>query len=349
MSHDFPDHHPTRRDAQPGADLVAPPRSSPASSPLSSPLLSPSSSSFPPSSHPPLAPPARGALPISVNARDDTILRAIATYFFLTVEQIVRLFYRHGSLPYVRVRLKRLADAGFLARLRLPSPGPGNTPWVYTLGRRGIAYLADAGEEDVAGRFRASETQERSYLFLSHTLAVNDVLIAATLLERAMPGVRLAQMRHERALRHEPVRVTTPEDEHLAVVPDGWLDFHIRQVARACVVLELDRGTVEQKACKRKLRALLAYASGPYQEAFGTESITVAIATTAGEERARHLLSWCEQVLRERHVEREADLFLVTALPSREAPDPTWLFLSPVWWQPFADAPSPLLDTAARA
>src|SRR5262249_32867 len=102
-------------------------------------------------------------------------------------------------------------------------------------------------------------------------------------------------------------------------------------------------GTTEQRPFKRKLRGLLAYAAGPYQAQFGTESVTVAIATTAGEHRARLIQSWCEHVLRELHQERDADLFLVTSLPEGGV-DPTLVFLSPLWRQPFATAALPLLD-----
>ncbi len=287
-------------------------------------------------------------------AREDAILYAVYRYHFLTAAMVMHLLYSRGSLAYVRVLLKRLTQAGYLQRLRLPNVTVGNTPWVYTLARRGITYLAAAGYTDFA-RFRPSEQQEHSYLFLSHTLAVNDVLIAAARLPRTAPDVVLADFQHERALRQTPVMVTTAQGERIGIVPDGWLDFHLGGVARMCVLLELDRGTIEQRAFKRKLRGLVAYAAGPYQTVFGTTSLTVAIATTAGEQRAARLRVWCEQVLRELHEEQNADLFLITSLPPATGTttggelDPTHLFLAPVWSQPLRQTAVPLLELSACA
>jgi hypothetical protein len=50
---------------------------------------------------------------------------------------------------------------------------------------------------------------------------------------------------------------------------------------------------------KQKLRAYVQYAveDGPYYQQFGANTITVAYATTAGENRLRTMLLWCEQEL----------------------------------------------------
>ncbi len=287
----------------------------------------------------PARPPKRS---LQITPSDFAIVLAVYTYQFLTVEQVLRLLYKPGSLQYVRVRLKQLADAGFLHRLRQPRPTAGNTPFVYTLARRGINSLSAAGYAEFA-RFRPAEQQAHSWLFLDHTLAVNDVLIAAALVQRAVPDIVLADMRHERLLRHTPVRVTTDRGETIGIVPDGWLTFHLRGQAQMSIVLELDRGTVEQRPFQRKIRGLLAYAAGPYQQFFGTTSITVAIATTAGKERMERLRGWCEQVLRDVQREQEADLFFLTQLPEGTL-DPQTLYLAPIWWQPFAQVPLPLLE-----
>lgn len=332
-----------------------------------------------PSDEPP--PPRPPPLP-GISARDDAILRAVARFHFVTAQQITRLFYQPGSLEYARNRLRRLAAQGYLVRLRLPSAGPGNTPWVYSIAGRGWGYLqavgADKGADPSAGacleggegergrgrgrgpeskdkrRFRPSEQGEHSWLFLTHTLAVTDVLIAATLLAQAhAEDIVLTDVVHERELRRRPlVKVHTLRGESVGVVPDAWLDFALRAQARMSIVLELDRGTTEQLAMKRKLRALLAYADGPYQQTFQSTSLSIAVATTAGEGRARQLRAWCEDVLRDlpTTAQRQADaeLFLFTALPpvpiGNSGLDPERLFLAPVWWQPFADQPISLLD-----
>lgn len=278
----------------------------------------------------------------ALSAHDDALLRAVYTYQFVTVEQVTRLLYRAGSLKYVRRRLRGLVDVGYLQRLRLPSVGIGNTSYLYTLARRGIGYLTAAGYSDFA-RFRPSEQREHSYLFLTHTLRVNDFLIAAQLLTRSNPDVILADMRHERQLRRTPIKVKTSSGETIGVVPDGWLDFHIRGQDRMSIVLELDRGTVEREAFKRKIRGLLAYADGPYQAFFGSQSLTVAFAVTAGARRMELLREWCEQVLTDVRQERP-ELFLFGVLPPDGELDPTALFLSAMWYLPFGPVPISLLD-----
>jgi len=280
--------------------------------------------------------------PQLLGERDEALVRAVALFHFLTAEQLTRLFYRPTSLEYVRAKLRRLTQAGYLLRLRLPRTTAGNPPFVYRLARGGLTFLAQSGDPTQV-RFRPSEHQEHAYLFLAHTLAVNDVLIAATLASQELPQVILADVQHERDLRHTPVRVKTPQGESMGIVPDAWLDVHLWGKERMCLVLELDRGTIEQRAFTHKLRGLLAYAGGPYQEQFETASLTILIATTAGELRARKLVQWCERVLRQQHLEAEADLFLITALDPG-AITPTRFFLSPIWQQPFEQTPRCLVD-----
>ena len=81
---------------------------------------------------------------------------------------------------------------------------------------------------------------------------------------------------------------------------------------------------------------------------FGTQTITVAFATTAGENRLKTMLLWCEQELKEQKLEHEAPLFRFTALPQEELDPQTGLnpkrvFLSEVWTTRFTDAPVCLL------
>lgn len=267
-------------------------------------------------------------------------MRAVARFHFLTAEQLTCLFYRPASLAYVREKLRRLTQAGALLRLRLPQRSAGNPPFVYTLARGGLRFLAHSGDPSPV-RFRPAEHREHAYLLLSHTLAVNDVLIAATRASQEAPEIVLVDLQHERDLRHTPTRVTTAQGEHMSVVPDAWLDLHVGGKQRMCLVLELDRGTIEQRAMKRKLRGLLAYAGGPYQEEFGTSSLTILLATTAGKRRERQLRQWCEQILAQQRLQAEADLFLITDLPPG-AISPTTFFRSPIWWQPFGQSPQAL-------
>jgi hypothetical protein len=111
------------------------------------------------------------------------------------------------------------------------------------------------------------------------------------------------------------------------------VDF--RQGSRqTCLAFEVDRGTVERKPIQRKIRAFLDYANGPYQEAFGTQSLTVVFITTAGERRLRELLTWSEAALGAGSDQNRADLFRFTASDA-SAVAPADLFFGPRFLRPF--------------
>jgi hypothetical protein len=128
-------------------------------------------------------------------------------------------------------------------------------------------------------------------------------------------------------------------------VPDAWVDIRIDGRLQVCLVVELDRGTEEQKAWRRKVNNLLAFADGPYQDAFGTRSLTFAVVTTAGDHRLLELIRWTEAELAASREVAQGDLFVLTSwrpesLPAEE------LFRDRRWLQPFGDETLALLDGA---
>lgn len=215
---------------------------------------------------------------------------------------------------------------------------------MYTLGRKGLNYLAGAGIDIDRRRYRPSEQREHTYLFLGHTLAVNDVLISAELLSRTQPDYEIARMLHERDLKRRPVHIQDEDGRMMAVVPDGWLDVRVKGAYQVCLALELDRGTEEQKVWRRKIRGLLAYANGPYQDAFQTKSLTVAVVATSGDRRLLQLLRWTESELTARREQGQGDLFVFTAIRSDPA-DLADLFFSRRWHQPFGEQTVALLES----
>lgn len=291
----------------------------------------------------------RGPGKVPLGVAEDAILRAVGRYHYLSARQTTRaLVYSPGSLTLIQSKLKRLVDAGFLQRIFLPRANQhaGSSPLVYSLASRGRHYLQDMGLS-APSRQRPSEEaeRERSLLFLPHTLAVNDFLIAADLLSLRYPEVSLEGMIHERGLRREPVYVSE-KGRIVPIVPDGWIDLLLSGNLQMCLVLELDRGTVEQRAWRRKIRSLLAYARGPYQERFGTTSLTVAVVTTAGEKRLGSLLRWTEAEIGT-DCGGDADLFRLTGISAEEA-SPEAIFGQPVWYRPGDEAPVPLLEGIAE-
>jgi hypothetical protein len=105
---------------------------------------------------------------------------------------------------------------------------------------------------------------------------------------------------------------------------------------------EMDRGTEERKQIQRKIRGYLRYVEGPYQEAFQSESLTIAYVTTAGQRRLTDLVHWTEGVLRDVSAESQADLFRFAAFDPGEI-EPAAVFDAPLWLRPFNEQAVPLL------
>lgn len=290
---------------------------------------------------------------VNIVPADDRVLRALNRYHYLTAKQLCQLLYKPGSLTYVQTKLKRLADAGYCQRLFLARASQyGSTPSVYTLARRGLNHLEEQGLAP-ARRFRPSEQTQRGYLFMSHTLAVNDFLIAAELLCQHIPQVTLQAMLHEQILKREPVYVQDQDGKKLPVIPDGWLDLRINLPAgrhggsyQVCLSIEVDRGTEEQKKWRRKVQGLLIWSRGPYQERFHTSSLTVAVVATTGSKRMGDLLRWTETELQQPG-NQDADLFRFTDLSPPEV-KPEDLFLNPHWYRPFGAQAMPLLEGVSQ-
>lgn len=200
------------------------------------------------------------------------------------------------------------------------------------LARRGVAFLRKLGF-DVSILPYPSEKKEQKSLFIPHSLTVNHVLIAARLLEKTVPDIRLASMKHELFLKRTMK----------GVVPDGWLDFRLHEKEQVCFSLEVDRGTEDQKPFRQKIRELVRFAKGSYTKVFETPSITIVFATPAGTHRLNTIRAWIEKELTEMHETSEADLFRLGEIPDTEL-DPRWLFLEPHWYRPFDTTPLPLFE-----
>lgn len=296
----------------------------------------------------------RPAAPFHFKPRHEAILRGLHTYYFLTIPQMLHVLgFSAKSSTHAWELCNELRQQSYIKPYPFPHTVPvGRPAQVWVLDRKGCLYLRDLGLE-VGTHLRTVSEPEYGYLFLKHTLFVNDLLIAASLLPRQRPSVDMAEMRHERALKREsasvPIRVKVQgewKEKPRGVVPDGWLDFRVtdphRKIWRQPVLLELDRGTEDQRAFREKVQALVRYAAGPYKEQFGTEFVTVAVVTTEGQKRLGDLVRWCEAELTEQQVQQEADLFRLCCLP--EAFDPAMLFFAPLWRRPFDPTLTALLS-----
>lgn len=279
---------------------------------------------------------------ITINKSRHRLLEAIGKFSYLSAYQLTHLLYSKGALQNVRDNLKLLYQARYVRRVYLPhlSRHRGSPLAVYCLDRLGYQYLKSHGLAP-EGRFSPNENAEKEVLFLRHTQSANDLLILARLLAQEDPDLELYRMLTERELKRQPVYVHVGR-ERVGVVPDGWVDLRKGNL-QACIAFELDRNTVSKNNWQRKVLALAAYSQGPYQEAFDTESLTIAVVTTASERRLNELLNWTEAVLDDPSG-RDFAPFMFFASFDPAAIEPRDTFYSPIWRQPFSDSPLPLLE-----
>src|SRR4051812_40136867 len=144
---------------------------------------------------------------------DESILRALARFHYLTAAQATRLL--HPTLlddnRYMQRRLKRLVDNDYVLRLRaLPVPQYGQAPHVFTLAHKGRVYTEEMGL-GLRTYFRPSEEKRVTWNhpFMTHRLATIDVMIAADRLSREH-SVMCPRMLSERELKHEAVQFHVP-------------------------------------------------------------------------------------------------------------------------------------------
>ena len=285
-----------------------------------------------------------------VTASHNGVLQAVYKYQLLTSVQLVRACgYSPNSLARIQRLTKQLVDTEYLLSLPVPVVR-GKAPLVYTLARKGLNYLKMAGF-DVREYFRPSKEQEKSYLFLQHTLALNDVLIAASNLPTGVADYSLHSFTHERVLKRTPYKVTIwqgEREESVTVIPDAFLLF-VEQKRNGRqrsipILLELDRNTTEQKHFRRNLRARITFIKQEgYKTLLGTNTVTFAYAVAlGGMKRREELRSWARKELASTNEQRWlSNLFFFCDLP--DDLEPHKLFLAPCWFTPFGETPLSLL------
>ena len=134
--------------------------------------------------------------PATPSAFEKDLLLALDDYGgYLTVKQIQQRFAFSPTVTnYVRQQVTALEKKGYFLHTFLSrNSQAGRSPSVFTPSSEGYKYLETLGRE-VPLRFRPSEAKEVSQDFLEHTLAVNDFLIAAALLEKQAPRTRLVRI-----------------------------------------------------------------------------------------------------------------------------------------------------------
>src|SRR5215211_2895715 len=292
--------------------------------------------------------------PLTIRRAEHDVMTSLLQYQCMTAMQVTKLLFSLGSRTWIQTKLKRLAEAGYLVRSAMPVRlviGP--PPLYYGLGEKGLAHLASYGVE-VPERARPYRVKAYSDPFISHLLAVNEVLIAGQLLCRQQPTVKLARVLHQQDFERQPVLVRRGGGQQAKVKLDGFLDFEVHSASpyRAPFCLELDRGSERRQKWRDKVKSLVHFLRGPYQDTFGRKAVTIGVVATPGRERLISLIGWTREELTELKATPEevaafrfATFPLDWHTPEAQRPTPADIFLAPRWYPAFESKPVPLLHS----
>jgi len=248
--------------------------------------------------------------------RDLLILRAVHRHRLLRSTHLMAL--SDGSPQTTLRRLQLLFHHGYLDRppMQLDWYTQGSEPLVYALGNRGAELLEAEGVARPRGVRWETKKRNVSRVFLHHTLAVAEVMVAFEVACRGREGVRFIPP--EEVLQRAPAetrRLRLPfrwqvdvrhggKPYRLGVEPDRVfaLEFHgaPENRRRAYFFLEADRGTmpVTRKGLAQTsfLRKLLAY-QGTWRRELHRTHLGIpnfrVLTVAPSRERVEHLVEAC--------------------------------------------------------
>jgi Replication-relaxation len=286
--------------------------------------------------------------PQPLTETDFLVLRAVNRFRYLTAAQLNRLLWPNNTRDknrYAQLRLQRLVVDEYLLPLRgLPRPGPR----VHALAWRGRKALLALGES-VPSYYRPSELIEtgENPVFLPHTLAVIDVLIAAERLTHDF-DIRLTQLCTERELRRLRPRVSVPgvpgytSAWQVTVIPDAVFSLAVGAQTQH-FVLEVDRGTERQGAWRRKVAALTQWIDSPGSAALLPGEYVTVMVVTPIPQRREQLRRWTARELTTRGLTQHAGMFALSSA-SPVALTPQAFFMGEHWHPPSIGTPDSLID-----
>lgn len=252
--------------------------------------------------------------PMILMPRDLDILHAVHRHRFLRSTHLISLL--DGGRQATLRRLQLLFHHGYLDRpaMQLDWYTRGSEPLVYALGKRGAEILEAEGVARPRGTRWDTKNRNLSRVFLHHTLAVAEVMVAFEVACRSRKDVRFIPPEEvlagaPEATRRLPFRwqVKIRHDgrlHRLGVEPDKvfGLRFEGEPEGRnlAFFFLEADRGTmpVRRKGLGQTsfLRKLLCYKEtwrqGIHRQHLGIPNFRVLTVTTS-RERVGHLVEAC--------------------------------------------------------
>jgi hypothetical protein len=274
-----------------------------------------------------------------LSAADENILYALATYRYLTTQQLLRVLGL-ANRPKLSLRLAELVTRGYL--YTEPFRQTYGSPNVYILTTLGKKYLADSR----VGAWTLEPTKLRDTLASSsmpHTLAVNDALIAFTQLPRSDPAWSVVTLLHDYQLKKQPFLIGKKK-----VIPDGWVKLHYwtpEGTDRFCFPLEVQhRGHATADVIQQKVREYIAIAAQDIHRRYFNDPhlpMTPLFLATRGDTHVRFIKHAMEAELRDK--KQWAGMFYVAPL-TPDIVSTTIVYNAPVWQQPFAEDVKPLWE-----
>lgn len=258
------------------------------------------------------------------------LMMTLARFGYLSAEQLTALLYSPSSLGFVREHLKELFHAEYVKRKFIANPVPYGSPLaIHVLDSKGGKHTDSAPPDTDVG-----------ITFLEHTLAANQLIVLSRLLKREDPASELVAYQTERELKRMAGS---------AVIPDGWVHISRLWPGKATsnqhyIGWELDRGTIQQRAFRKKLRALVSWVEDDYARQFGVTGLTIAFVVESGPpRRLEQIIRWTEEELENSPLGHYSSLFLFARFDPA-AVTPTRTFHEPIWRVPFGDQVVPLLE-----
>lgn len=224
--------------------------------------------------------------------RDIAIVIDVYKHRVLSSHQIEAKFFpsskkgRHTRRSACQRRLQLLFHHGFLARI--PQSiilGEGRSPIVYALDSAGADLVAAEIGVDRADLNWKPKDNGIGNLFLEHSLAINDMRVALTLLARQR-GWKILNWIGDSTFKSKSFKDKVPFRMTGARVvrsyPDGYLRIRLNQEKLAHFFLEIDRGTMSNSRWQGKVEAYLNFrAAGLSEKHYNTQNFRVLTITTS--------------------------------------------------------------------
>ncbi|MFA6001450.1 MAG: replication-relaxation family protein [Thermoleophilia bacterium] len=268
--------------------------------------------------------------PMSLTARDVSIILSVYGNRFLKRDQIQRLHFSNASVSACNMRLKKLEEHHFLDRLVKPV-AVGSAQAAYALDKRGADVVATALEID-RRKVRWNRANNRvEFLFLEHTLGVSEIRVC---LDTALAGRREELLFYQRGDRSHLRRIsmTGGKKKYFVVAPDAF--FGIQTGRGKCIFfLEVDLGTETLSRFAEKVTAYKRYwKSRQYTEEYGFNNFRV-LTVCESDRRLDNLRQATGKV-------GGRQMFLFTTFSKIQNDSP----LGSIWLSPFIDLPTSLLE-----